>query len=227
MRKILLVQSMITEERIERQRANFTRAIDSAAALDFISAVDEKLSWTTPAELLEGYDGVIFGGSYDFDFHGGRHEQDPARIMSMIILGRSRNIVGYASEAGLPILGVCFGHQIIGEMHGGMVVNDREQSKMGSYEVSLTEAGKQDPLFADLPETFYAQYAHKDSVTNLPEGATLLASSPSCKFAALRYGEKIYTMQFHPEVEKFRIGPQHPSGESAQLVKRWIERVVA
>ncbi len=226
MQKILLVQSMITEDRIERQRANFTRAIDGTAELDFISAVDEKLSWTTPEQLLKGYDGVIFGGSYDFDFHGGRHESDPARIMSTIILGRSRNIVRYASEVGLPILGVCFGHQIIGEMHGGMVSNDREQSKMGAYEVSLTEAGKQDTLFGDLPETFYAQYAHKDSVTNLPEGATLLARSPSCKFAALRYGDKIYTMQFHPEVQKFRLGPEHPSPESAQLVQKWIERIV-
>lgn len=218
---------MITEDRIERQRANFTRAIDGKAALDFISAVDEKLSWTTPEELLKGYDGVIFGGSYDFDFHGGRHESDPARIMSTIILGRSRNIVRYASEVNLPILGVCFGHQIIGEMHGGMVSNDREQSKMGAYEVSLTEAGKRDVLFGDLPETFYAQYAHKDSVTNLPEGATLLASSPSCKFAALRYGDKIYSMQFHPEVQKFRLGPEHPSPESSQLVQKWIERIVA
>ena len=111
-------------------------------------------------------------------------------------------------------------------MHGGMVTNDREQSKMGAYEVSLTEEGKQDPLFKDLPETFYAQYAHKDSVTNLPDGATLLASSPVCKFAALRYGEKIYTMQFHPEVEKFKMGPQHESSESAQLVQEWIAHVV-
>lgn len=217
---------MITEDRIERQRANFTKAVGDKAQLGFISAVDEKLSWTTPEELLQGYDGVFFGGSYDFDFHGGRHESDPARIMSMIILGRSRNVVQYATDANLPILGVCFGHQIIAEMHGGMVSNDREQSKMGSYEVSLTEEGKRDPLFGDLPETFYAQYAHKDSVTNLPEGATLLASSPVCKFAALRYGENIYTMQFHPEVEKFRMGPQEPSPESAQLVQRWIERVV-
>jgi GMP synthase (glutamine-hydrolysing) len=147
--------------------------------------------------------------------------------MSMIILGRSRNIVRYATDAGLPILGVCFGHQIIGEMHGGMVSNDREQAKMGSYEVSLTEEGKRDALFGDLPETFYAQYAHKDSVTNLPEGATLLASSPVCKFAALRYGPSIYTMQFHPEVEKFRMGPQHPSPESAQLVQLWIEHIVS
>jgi GMP synthase-like glutamine amidotransferase len=226
MRKILLVQSMITEERIERQRTNFTKAVGGKAELDFISAVDEKLSWTTPKELLRGYDGVIFGGSYDFDFHGGRHPEDPARVMSMIILNRSRNIVQYASECGIAILGVCFGHQIIGEMHRGMVSNDREQSKMGSYEVSLTEEGKQDRLFKHLPESFYAQYAHKDSVTNLPEGATLLASSPVCKFAGLRYGEMIYTVQFHPEVEKFRMGPQHPSPESAQLVQLWLQYVV-
>jgi hypothetical protein len=60
MRRILLVQSMITEERIERQRDNFTRSVGDLAELNFIFAVDEKLSWTTPEEILKSYDGVIF-----------------------------------------------------------------------------------------------------------------------------------------------------------------------
>ena len=192
MKKILVVQSRITEERIERERGNYLRAANGAAELGFISAVDEKLAWTTPEELLAGYDGVIFGGSSDFDFHGGRPDKDPVRLMSMIILSRARNIVGYAFEKGEPILGVCFGHQIIGEIHQGMITNDREQTKMGSYEVSLTEEGKSDPLFGTLPERFFAQYAHKDSVTNMPEGATLLATGHACRFSALRYGENMY-----------------------------------
>jgi GMP synthase (glutamine-hydrolysing) len=227
MKKILLVQSRITEERVQRERDNFTRAAGDAAELGFLSAVDAKLAWSTPEELLKGYDGVIFGGSSDFDFHGGRPDEDPVRLMSMIILGRAKNIVSYAFAKDLPILGVCFGHQIIGNMHEGMVTNDREQSKMGSYAVTLTEAGQGDPLFSALPETFYAQYAHKDSVTNMPEGAELLASGSGCRFSALRYGAKIYTVQFHPEIERFRMGPQHPSPEASSLVRLWIERIVA
>lgn len=126
----------------------------------------------------------------------------------------------------MPILGVCFGHQIIGNMHEGMVSNDREQAKMGAYEVFLTEEGKTDPLFGALPERFFAQYAHKDSVTNTPAGATLLATGEACRFAALRYGSRAYTCQFHPEVLKMPRGPEHDTSEASGLVRLWVERVV-
>lgn len=227
MQKILLVQSRITEERVERERNNFKRAVGDSAELGFISAVDEKLGWTTPESLLEGYDGVIFGGSSDFDFHGGRPDGDPVRLMSMMILSRARNIVSYAMQSDIPTLGVCFGHQIIGNMHGGMVTNDREQAKMGAHEIAVTDEGKRDPLFSALPVKFFAQYAHKDSVTSMPEGATLLAGSPTCRFSVLRYGKRVHTVQFHPEVLKMPRGPERDTPEASKLVRLWIERVVA
>ncbi|MBV9159142.1 MAG: type 1 glutamine amidotransferase [Candidatus Kaiserbacteria bacterium] len=227
MKRILVVQSRVTETRIERERENYRRTIGDRAEVSFLSALDEQLAWNAPADFLKGNDGVIFGGSSDFDFHGGRREDDPARIISMVILSRTRDLISYALENDVPVLGVCFGHQIIGQMHNGMVSNDREQSKLGSYEVALTEAGKSDPLFADLPERFFAQYAHKDSVTNMPDGATLLATGSACRFSALKYGKKVYTVQFHPEVKQFRHGPdQKESPEASKLVPRWIERMV-
>lgn len=227
MRRILLVQSRIREHRIERERNNFARAIGGAAELGYLSSLDEKLSWSSPAQLLQGYDGVIFGGSADLDFHGGRPEGDPIRLMSSLVLSRARNLVSYALEKDIPTLGVCFGHQIIGQMHEGMVTNDREQAKMGAYEVVLTEEGKKDALFSALPERFFAQYAHKDSVTNMPQGATLLASTANCRFAALRYGRRVHTVQFHPEVENMPRGPERETPENSRIVRLWIERVVA
>lgn len=226
MQKILLVQSRITEERVERERNNFQCAVGDSAELGFISAVDESLAWTSPANLLKGYDGVIFGGSSDFDFHGGRPDGDPVRLMSMMILSRAKNIVSYVLANNIPTLGVCFGHQIIGQMHGGMVTNDREQAKMGAYEVVLTEEGKRDPLFSALPEKFFAQYAHKDSVTNMPEGATLLASSTMCRFAALRYGKRVHTVQFHPEVLRMPRGPERDTPEASRIIRLWVERII-
>ena len=227
-KRILVVQSRITPNRIENERANFLRATRERAEVDFLSALDEKLAWTTPDEFLKGYDGVIFGGSSDFDFHGGRREDDPGRLMSMIILSRAKNIVSYAMVKNIPTLGVCFGHQIIGQMHGGMVGNDREQSKFGAYQVGLTEAARADPLFSTFPEEFFAQYAHKDSVTTMPEGAILLATGGACRFSALRYGSKVYTVQFHPEVRRFVHGPKsYDSPEASELIPLWIERIVS
>lgn len=227
MHRVLVLQSRITEENVERERANFTRAAAGKADLTFVSTVDEKLAWTSPTELLKGYDAAIFGGSSDFDFHGGRPDKDPIRLMSTIILGRARNIVSYALEKDIPILGVCFGHQIIGEMHQGMISNDKGQSKTGAYEVQLTDAGKTDPLFRHVPERFMAQYMHKDSVTNMPSGATILATGPACKYTALRYGHKVYTVQFHPEVETMPEGPRIESPEASKIVGLWIDKIVS
>ncbi len=226
--KILVVQSRTAEDWLVRERENFTNAIGTAADIEFLSALDERLAWSSPDEFLKDADGVIFGGSSDFDFHGGRPERDPARLMSLIILSRSRNIVRHAIADGTPILGVCFGHQLIAQMHGGDVQNDPAQSKSGSHEVTLTEEGKNDTLFKHMPPTFCAQYWHKDAVTELPEGSTLLATGVSCRFAALRYGANTYTVQFHPEARRIVIDEHpRPSPEAGRLIGLWIEHIIA
>ncbi|OGG51150.1 hypothetical protein A2704_01360 [Candidatus Kaiserbacteria bacterium RIFCSPHIGHO2_01_FULL_54_36b] len=229
MKRILVFQSRSDPMRIEREAERFRIAVGTSAEADFLSAVDEKLAWTTPERLLAGYDGVIFGGSSEFDFDGGRTEEDPARLMSLVILSRAKNIIAHALECGVPLLGICYGHQLVANMYGGNVRNDKEQTKFGSYEVQLTESGKLDRLFKDMPDSFIAQYAHRDSVTELPEGATLLASSKGCKFSALRYGPRAYTTQFHPEVTRFDDLPleYRDSSEASRLVSLWVERVVA
>ena len=72
------------------------------------------------------------------------------------------------------------------------------------------------------------QYAHKDSVTKLPAGATLLAEGPKCKFSALRYGDTAYTLQFHPEIERLESTDHGPaSPHASRIIPLWIERVTA
>lgn len=243
MKKILLIQSRQTPETIQGEQENFRRAAGALAELEFLSALDERLAWTMPDEVLAGCDGVIFGGSSDFDFHGGRRAKDPARIMAAIILSRTRLFVSYASAQNLPILGICFGHQIIAQMREGNVESDVAQKKVGSHEVNLTPAGESDALFKGFPKSFVAQYGHKDSVTALPAGAVLLATGNACRFSALRYGEKTYTFQFHPEVNhadfavRLKESGYLPEGvdpesvvkespEASTLVSAWIERIV-
>lgn len=228
MKRILIVQSRSSQDGVERERNNFLRTIGDTATVEFLSALDERLAWTSPDEFLRDRDGVIFGGSSDFDFHGGRDEKDPARLMAAIILSRAKNIVKHALAERIPVLGVCFGHQLIAQMHRGDVQCDTGQGKSGSHEVSLTKEGRQDRLFKNLPPSFIAQYWHKDSVTNLPESAVLLATGPACRFSALRYGRNTYTVQFHPEVKRV-IDDQNPkpSPEATSLIPLWIEQIVA
>lgn len=200
MKRILVIQSRINPESIAQEQEAYRSACGNNAELTFLSSLDESLSWTEPEEVLEEYNGVILGGSREFDFDGGRASGDPFRILAMLISSRAKNLAGYALTHKIPLLGICFGHQIIGGIRGGAVQNDKTQAKRGTFAITRTAEGKTDALFKHLPNTFDVQYGHHDSITQLPEGAVVLATGTNCHFAALRYGDNNYTMQFHPEL---------------------------
>lgn len=186
---------------VESEQGEYARALEGTGYYPvFKNALDASVSWNEPARVLDESAGVIFGGSGEYDFDGGRDASDPARMTSQAILLRLTPFLEHLFEHGIPTLGICYGHQIIGEWKGGMVLNDYGQKKTGTHVVSLTEEGKEDPLFVGMPATFLAQYGHKDSLTSLPQGATLMASGTQCAFSGLKYGPGIYTFQFHPEL---------------------------
>lgn len=97
-----------------------------------------------------------------------------------------------------PTLGICLGAQLLAEVTGGSVRHDTPE--IGFAEVRLTAAGREDPLlgeFADGTPTFNA---HRDFITAGP-GATVLAESDRAPVHALRAGERVYGIQFHPEMD--------------------------
>ncbi len=200
MKKILAIQSRQTPERQAAERAAYERAVDSTVAFTFISTLDIEQSWDNPADMVRGYDGVMIGGSSDFFLHGGKDEEDATCTGASEVLDRVRGLVEYLIERQVPTLGICFGHQLIAEVFGGAVTHDHAQKKAGTHEVVLTEAGQGDAYLGSCPPSFKAQYAHRDSVTRPPLGSVTLAEGLSCRFAALRYGDRCYTLQFHPEL---------------------------
>lgn len=187
---------------VAAEQDEYRRAIGDAACIDFVSSLDTTLLWDKPALLWGSYDAVMLGGSGEFDFDGGRAIDDDARITSQEIVVRLRPFIEWVVASDVPLLGICYGHQIVSETLGVPVVNDHAQKKVGSYEVILTEEGKQDKVFGQLPERFLVQYGHKDSLSLLPTGAVLLAQSRVCRTSALRFGKNVYTMQFHPELTR-------------------------
>jgi GMP synthase (glutamine-hydrolysing) len=99
-----------------------------------------------------------------------------------------------------PVLGVCYGHQVICAALGGTVARHAHGWEIGTVEIELTEAGRRDPLFKDFPDRFLVQSTHEDHVESLPPGAAVLAGNDHSPIQAAAIGSTVRTVQFHPEV---------------------------
>jgi len=103
------------------------------------------------------------------------------------------------AQKNIPILGVCFGHQLLAQAFGGLVDNNIEGPEIGTVGINLNENAENDALFGYLPQTFLAHETHTQSVLQLPKNATVLAYNCHDFCQAFRIGKNIWGVQFHPE----------------------------
>ena len=108
-------------------------------------------------------------------------------------------------ELGIPVLGICYGMQLLAQHLGGRV-ESAEVGEYGRSELTISEPGL---LFAGLPEVQPCWMSHRDTVYEPPPGFTALAASTQSPVAAFESAEqKIYGIQFHPEVVHTPFGQQ-------------------
>jgi GMP synthase (glutamine-hydrolysing) len=102
-------------------------------------------------------------------------------------------------QAGVPLLGICYGHQLIGRAMGGRVDFHPQGKEIGTVLVRRCPESSGDPLFGALPAEFPVHTAHAQSVVSLPPAAVLLAANDFEPHHAFRLGRSAWGVQFHPE----------------------------
>ena len=104
-----------------------------------------------------------------------------------------------ALGTGLPILGVCYGHQLLAHALGGRVDYHPNGREVGTVRIERLDSGADDALLGGTPVQFAAHASHQQSVLELPPGAVVLARSAHDPHHAVRYAPAVWGLQFHPE----------------------------
>nr|WP_321493111.1 glutamine amidotransferase [uncultured Desulfobacter sp.] len=99
----------------------------------------------------------------------------------------------------MPLLGICFGHQVIAKAMGGIVDFHPISLEIGTKEIELLPSCENDPLFTGLPARFKVHLFHSQSVIQLPANTTVLARNEFEPHQAVRVGKNAWGVQFHPE----------------------------
>ena len=135
---------------------------------------------------ISAYQGVIFTGGPNSVYAPGAPRFDPAIL-----------------ELGVPVLGICYGAQLLAYLGGGTVETAKNGSEFGKTSVSFDRS----PLFYGIPAESECWMSHTDYISAPPAGFSVIARSASCPCAAMADdARKLYGVQFHPEVTHTAYG---------------------
>ena len=158
-------------------------------------------SYKTPLSAIKeaGYKGIIFTGGPNSVY-----EDNSPRCQKDIF------------ELGIPVLGICYGAQLMAYLLGGI----SSAAQIREYGKTLVNFDESSPLFQGIGENSTCWMSHTDYISKIPDGFTTVAHSEHCPAAAMQNAEKkLYALQFHPEVEHTVCG--------AEILKNFLFNVCA
>ncbi|PYT36617.1 MAG: GMP synthase [Acidobacteria bacterium] len=203
--RILIIRTGSTALEVQRGHGDYDRWFRDALAahnlaFDLCDATKSAITDASP------YAGIIVTGSV-------KSVLKPEPWMD-----RLAALLRGAGHMRVPMLAVCFGCQMLARARGGRVVLSPSGWEIGAVEVTLTAAGRLDPLFEGLPSPLPVLAMHEDRVETLPSDGVLLAGNDSAPIQAFRVDESVWGVQFHPEAT---------TGILRELIKLRRERLEA
>ena len=167
-------------------------ALREGEALDVI-VVSEGNQLPSAQEVMAKYSGVLVSGSVKMVTDRLDWSENAAGFLKDLVREPSNKT---------PVLGVCYGHQLLAHALGGKVQYNSLGRSMGTFQLTLTEAASRDELFScynDYSKPIFMHASHMQHVYDAPKDAVVLASNSRDRFHALRFAPRIWGTQFHPE----------------------------
>lgn len=209
MSKILIVQFRTNETEAHDQGCFRKRLVGRSEELVFINGIREEL----PESLDDDVVAVMLGGSGEFyltkgDGEGGWRD-DALSFIDMVI------------ESGTPLLGLCFGFQLIALREGARFVSDESMQETGTYRAQLLPGAENDPIFSQLEHEFDVPLAHKDTAVHFPDSVIPLVRTQAVDVEAFRLaGKDVWAALFHAEMshvcmgERLKMSPEYMNDDS-------------
>jgi GMP synthase (glutamine-hydrolysing) len=142
---------------------------------------------------FDSCDGVVLSGS-------------PAMMTEAGTISKYQPEMDAVLGSETPVLGICFGHQLLAHAFGAEVVRDTRHVQ----EMVRTTVLREDPLFDELPRSLLLMESRYEVVKSVPDGFALLASSTTSRIATMKHPTRLlYGVQFHPEC----FTKEHPDGD--------------
>jgi GMP synthase (glutamine-hydrolysing) len=162
----------------------FREGLGADVSMDEVDARTEALHPT----MLDGFDAMVISGSPHAAY-------EPHAWIPPL-----EDLVREAVHARkLPVLGVCFGHQVVAQALGGRVTPNPRGREIGTAVVRPNEHGRGSAMLRGLSDPFRVQLTHCDTVATPPPGARVLAASDRDECQAFEMGSA-WCVQFHPEI---------------------------
>ncbi len=186
-KKIIVLKTGDTFLDIQTQMGDFEDWIITGMGVDnhIVQVVDLPRGKSLPP--VESCKGIVIAGSHAMVTEELSWSMDIEKWIPQCI------------QSHIPVLGICYGHQLLAKAMGGKVAFHPQGIEIGTVCVEMVKSGFPDPLFNGIQGSFFTHVCHSQTVTTLPENAVCLAGNEHEPNHAFKIGSSAWGVQFHPE----------------------------